>query len=147
MTLAKNSMEGKAEGFLKRIESLLSDMDSAKGTYMAECKERREDIKSVYTEAKDAGVPVKALRGIVKARELDKKIKAIDDGFDIDEKAAYETLVDALGDLGRAAAEKAGFTPPPEKETAPDKRADEAALAGVGKGAEAKSDAVDSLTH
>lgn len=154
MALAKNSMEGKAEGFLKRIETVLADMESEKGTYMAQCKERREDIKGIYTEAKDAGVPVKALRGVVKMRALEKKLDAIPDGFDIDESAAYETLTEALGDLGRAAARKAGYAKDDdgERDLRPDSlkqaekdRADEAALAGVGKGPDAKSAAIDSL--
>lgn len=152
MTLAKNSMEGKAEGFLKRIETLLAEMESAKGTYMAECKEWREDIKEIYTEAKDGGVPVKALRGVVKARALDKKLKSIGDGFDIDEKAAYETLCEALGPLGAAAAKAAGYADdnrdlrPDNLKQAEKERADEAELARVGRGSEAKAAAVDSLT-
>lgn len=139
MTLAKNSMEGKAEAFLKRIENLNSDGDSAKATYMAECKERREDIKQVYTEAKDAGVPSKALKGLVKRRQLLRKADAIPDGLDIDEQSAYSQLVDALGELGMAAARAAGHEVDDEDDDgdlllqAAD-RADESALAGVGRG-------------
>lgn len=151
MSLAKNSMEGKAEEYLKRIETLLAEMESAKGVYMAECKERRAYIKEIYTEAKDTGVPVKALRGLVKAREMQKKLDAIPDGLDIDEQAAYQTLIEALGDLGRAAAVKAGHAPkddddadlrPTALKQAEKERADEEALAKVGKG---KAAAVDSL--
>lgn len=154
MALAKNSMEGKAEGYLKRIETMLAEMESAKGTYMAECKERREDIKEIYVEAKDAGVPVKALRGVVKMRALDKKLNAIADGLDEDEAEAYELLCEALGPLGAAAAKAAGHKPKgdDERDLRPDnlknaekERADEAALGGVGKGPDAKAAAVDSL--
>jgi uncharacterized protein (UPF0335 family) len=145
MTLAKNSMEGKAQAFLKRIESLNADAESAKGTYMQECRERREDIKSVYEEAKDAGVPPKALRGLVKKRALEKKAAAIPDGFDIDDAAAYATLCEALGDLGKAAAKAAGHAPNgtddddrdlrgTAQKQADKERADEAALEGVGRG-------------
>lgn len=150
MSLAKNSMEGKAEGFLKRIETLMREMESHKGTYMAECKERRSDIKEIYTEAKDAGVPVKALRGVVKARALERKLDAIPDGLDMDEAAAYETLCEALGDLGRAAATRAGHAPKDdeERDLRPDmlKEAEkERFLDSLGKGREAKAAAVDSL--
>jgi uncharacterized protein (UPF0335 family) len=135
-------MEGKAEGFLKRIETLMAEAESAKGTYMAECKERREDIKEVYTEAKDAGVPTKALKGLVKKRTLQRKADAIPDGFDIDEAAAYETLCEALGPLGAAAAKAAGHDPESDDDRdlrgsaqrqADKERADEAALAQVGR--------------
>lgn len=153
MALAKNSMEGKAEGFLSRIETLLAEMETAKSVYMNECKERRADIKEIYGEAKDAGVIPKALRGVVKARALEKKLDAIPDGFDDDESAAYETLCEALGDLGRAAAKAKGYAKDDdEKDLRPDalkqaekERADADALSKVGRGPEAKAAAVDSL--
>lgn len=107
--LAKNSLEGKAEAFLKRIETLMTDLESKRRTYMAECKVVREDIKEVYVEAKDKGVPTKALRGLVKHRQLEKRQRAIAEGLDMDEAAAYAQLVDALGDLGAAAAAAAGY--------------------------------------
>src|SRR4029079_14076745 len=104
--LAKNSLEGKAEAYLARIETLLADIDSERGLYMAHCKEFREDISEIYVEAKDNGVPVKALKGIVKYRQLKKKQDAIAATFDIDEAAAYETIREALGPLGAAAADR-----------------------------------------
>jgi uncharacterized protein (UPF0335 family) len=121
MALARSSMEGKAEQFVRRIEALISELETEKGEYMARCKERREDIKEIYTEADESGVPRRALRGIVKFRELDRKQKAIASGLDIDEQSAYRQLVEALGPLGQAAAEKAGFTAePPAKGERPD---------------------------
>jgi len=118
--LAANSVEGRAQAYLARIETLLADIDSERGTYMARCKELREDISGIYVEAKDNGVPVKALKGIVKHRQLQKKQDAIAAGFDIDEAAAYETLVEMLGELGAAAAKRAGHDPKPEAKAAQD---------------------------
>lgn len=97
--LPANSIEGRAAPFLKRIESLFDDLESERGKYMSAAKGLREDIKSVYDEAKDKGVPVKALKGLVRYRELEKKQKAIGDGLDIDEASSFETLVEALGDF------------------------------------------------
>src|SRR5262249_41420070 len=88
--LAKNSIEGKAEPFMHRVEALKRDLDSERGTYMAKCKALREDIKEVYSEAKEAGVPVRALKGVIKHRELARKQKAIADAMDEDEASAYE---------------------------------------------------------
>lgn len=119
MALAKNSIEGKSQAFLKRIETLKEQAESAKGKYLAECKTRNEDIKIIYTEAKDACVPTKALRGLVKYRELARKQEAIADGLDIDEASTYETLIEALGPLGEAAAKKAGHSPKSEQSGAP----------------------------
>lgn len=111
MSLAKNSMEGKAENYLRRIENLHDDLDSRKGEYMAACKEIRSDIREIFVEAKDNGVPVKALKGVVRFRQLEKKQREIDAGFDIDEASGYGTLVEALGELGMAAAKRAGYAP------------------------------------
>lgn len=99
MALAANSVEGKAEPFLKRIENLHKDLDSERGSYMSKCKSIREDIKSVLDDAVDKGVPRKALKGLVKYRELERKQKAIGDGLDTDEQSNFESLVAALGQL------------------------------------------------
>lgn len=112
MALLKNSIEGKAEPYLRRIENVMAGMESRKGKYMSECKSDREDIKSILGEAKTAGVPTKALRGLVKYRELERKQKAIGEGLDIDEVSTFEILVEALGDfagtpLGEAAVDAA----------------------------------------
>ena len=106
---AANTIESRAKPYLKRIEQLFADLDSEKGSYMAAAKALREDIRSVFSEAKEAGIQVKALRGLVKWRQLEKKQNAIADGLDIDESAAYSQLVEALGPLGQAAADRAGY--------------------------------------
>lgn len=149
---AANSIEGKSKPFLDRIENLFRDLESERGTYMAKCKEVRSDIAEVYTEAKDAGVPVKSLRSLVRYRELERKQQAIGDGLDIDESAAYSQLVDALGDLGRAAAKAAGYDAegdgdqdvrPRHMQQADKEREDEERLKSVGRG----KDAIDSLAQ
>ena len=72
------------------------------------CKDKQADIKDIYSEVKSHGLPVRAVRGVVKYRDLERKQAAIADKLDIDEASTYQALVDALGDLGRAAAERAG---------------------------------------
>lgn len=152
MALAANSMEGKAQGYMERIEAMQQEIETAKGVYMAECKQRREDIREIFKEAKDGGVNVKALRGVIRHREMQRKLDAIPDGFDEDEAAAFEQLVDALGPLGFAAAKAKGYAKDDDDERdlrprnlrTDQGRADEQQLAGVGRGQ--KSDAVDSLT-
>jgi uncharacterized protein (UPF0335 family) len=109
--LAKNSLEGKAEEFLKRIETLHDDLETARGVYTQDCKMVREDIRSVYSEAKDKGVPVQALKGLVKHRQLTRKQNALAANFDHHEAAAFATLIAALGELGLAAARAAGHAP------------------------------------
>lgn len=104
---AANSVEGKAEPFLKRIENILAEGESAKGAYMNECRQRREEIKSILTEAADAGVPKRALKGLVKYRELERKQAAIAENIEGEDHDIYDTLIKALGPLGQAAADRA----------------------------------------
>lgn len=100
MPLLPNSIEGKAAPYLGRVENLMKDLESKRGEYMAECKVVREDIKEIYSEAKANGVPAKALKGLVRYRELERKQAKIGDGLDIDEGSTYQQLVEALGDYG-----------------------------------------------
>jgi uncharacterized protein (UPF0335 family) len=111
---AKNS--GDPAAFLKRIENLIGNIEEMRADYQARAKEVREDIKLVYEEARDQGIEVKALRGLVKYRTLERKQDAIPDGLDLSEKAAYDNLIMTLGDLGRAAAERAGYTQDEEQQ-------------------------------
>jgi len=144
--LAANSIEGRSKPFVERIENLMAEGQTAKSVYMSECKARRADIKEIYTEAKDKSIPIKALKGLIKYRDLERKQNKIGDGLDIDEQSAYQNLVEALGPLGAAAAKAAGYEASDETERdlrptalkqAEKERADEAALANVGKGKEA----------
>jgi len=111
VSLAKNTIEGRAEPFLQRIESLYDDLESERGSYMERCRTIRDDIKIVLGEAADAGIPKKALKGLVKFRALKRKQNAIAFGIEDDEAKIYEQLIDALGDLGIAAARRAGYAP------------------------------------
>jgi uncharacterized protein (UPF0335 family) len=106
---AANSLAGIAEPFVERIENVHKDLETLKGEYMQRCQARREDIKQIYTDAADNGVNRRALKGVVKARALQRKIDGIDDDFEPDEAAAYLELAKSLGPLGHAAAERAGF--------------------------------------
>jgi uncharacterized protein (UPF0335 family) len=156
-THSANSLGGIAEPFVIRIENVHNDLESLKGEYMQRCQARREDIKQICIEAKDKGVNPRALKGVVKARALQRKIDGIDDGFDETEAAAYRELAETLGPLGNAAANRAGFAkgngdddlrPPFMKD--PDKAAaHEAGLKTVGRGRgrpkKAKDHPVDAL--
>jgi uncharacterized protein (UPF0335 family) len=119
-----NTLEGRAQPYVKRIEKLLDDLDSERGRYMANCRPIHEDVREIYGEAKENGIPVKALKGLIKWRELEKKQAGIGADFaDIDEKAQYDQLVEALGPLGFAAAVAAGHrSAEPEQEQERDLR-------------------------
>jgi len=103
-----------AQPFIERIEAVQDDLESLKGEYMNRCKARREEIKTIYGEAKDKGVPKRPLKGIIKHRALQRKIDDIENDFEIDESAIYRELVEGLGPLGQAAAVRAGYGKAPD---------------------------------
>lgn len=113
MSLLPNSIEGRSQPYLARVENVLADLDRMKGEYMAACKAKREDIKEIYKEAKDDDIPVRALKGLVKYRELERRQAELAETIPDEEVSEFEMLVEALGDyadtpLGQAALDLAG---------------------------------------
>lgn len=110
----------KGNGYDREVlEHLLTDIDDAderlaslKGEYMASCKGPRQDIVAVFEQAKDANIPVRAFKALVKNRRLDRKIANNTARLEADDAAEYERLVTDLGDfvdlpLGQAALRRA----------------------------------------
>lgn len=140
---AANTIDGKAKPFIDRIENIDKELESLRGKYMAECRNLQEDRKEIFIEVKDAGLPVKAVKVFLKHRKLERKLEGLGAGLDVDEAAAYEQLCDALGELGAAAAKRAGFDPGVdgnEKDLRPRHMKNDA-------GREAKAAAADSITQ
>lgn len=98
-----------AGSYLRRIEQVLDAIEQASQEYKKQCGELRADIKEIYLEAKDNGVGVQALKGLVKHRKLQRAIGRIDVKFDAETRAEYDRLVEQLGELGAAAARQAGY--------------------------------------
>jgi len=106
-----NSIEEVAAPFLEEVEGHLDELESLRGSYMSKCKKVRDQIKDVYLGAKEAGVKIKPLKGLVKWRQLERKKLKLEASFeeDEDEAAIYRRLVENLGPLGEAAAREAGY--------------------------------------
>jgi len=136
-----NTIEARALPFLQRIENLFDDIASERGAFMARAKSIRADMKLVYEEAAEADVPKKALRQLVKYRELERKQEALADEMEGEDGAYdYEMLVAALGQLsdlplGRAALDQAAGEDGEEEDVRPRfKQTDGEAPAPKGKG-------------
>ena len=90
----------KVKGFVNRINNLKEDLEKERGASMRRCKDIREDIKGVFAEAKDVNIPVKPLKAVIKARELERRAAAQRDGLaDSDEMDKFDLLQEALGPL------------------------------------------------
>jgi len=99
MAKAAGTNMDNATGFVDRIENLHGDLATLRAEYMNDCKALREDIKSVYGEAKDADIPVRALKAVVKTRELERKTAAVRDELDESYQNDFDAIRLKLGDL------------------------------------------------
>lgn len=96
------------KSYLDRIDNVHAEIASTMGAAMRECKTLRDDIKDIYAEAKDKGIPMKAMKAEVKLRALDRDKAKVVAGLDEDDADSLERIQEALGDfasmpLGEAA--------------------------------------------
>jgi MoaA/NifB/PqqE/SkfB family radical SAM enzyme len=109
--------------FVKDIDRYEADMATKQGEYMRYCRGQRELINAALDRAKDAGIPKKDLKAVLKARKLERKIEKIREDLEEDDAAdTFDMIREALGDLngtplGDAATGKA-------QEPAPDQTAE-----------------------
>lgn len=112
-----NKMDGfdqeKVQDYKDQIVACLDQLESLRGSYMADCRAQREKIKAVYDEAKDtAGIPKVAFKHIIKELELVRKLEKMRDDLEADMQETVEGLREVLGDdfaafgLGAAAVER-----------------------------------------
>lgn len=113
----------KTKEFVSRIESLHGDLLSERGSYMQTCKGIRDDIAIVLDEAKEAGIPKKELRKVIKARELERKANEIRDDLESDEQDNFDLIRQALGDLDGTPLGQAALAKPKGKRGRPRKQA------------------------
>lgn len=85
---------------VKRVESLEADILAARMKYMSEARAIKGDINIVMGEAKDAGIPKKELKAVLRSRALERRAAAArDDLEDSDSIDTYDQIRLALGDL------------------------------------------------
>jgi uncharacterized protein (UPF0335 family) len=99
------------KSYVARIEECKGEIERKHMAYMGEIKEIRSDIADIFTEAKDNGLPRKALKLVIKTREKQAELEAIREDLEGDELDQYDLLRHALGDLadtdiGQAALER-----------------------------------------
>ena len=75
---------------------------------MSKCKKIREIMAGDYDTASDKGISKKLLKKIIKERELERKISALTDDLESDERSEFDMLTEKLGEfantpLGKAA--------------------------------------------
>jgi uncharacterized protein (UPF0335 family) len=88
-----------ATQYVERMEAVMERKASIMGTAMAECKALSEDIGEILDEAKNKGVPKKAVRAVVRARALEEKANEARNALEAEQMDAFDNLRLALGDL------------------------------------------------
>jgi hypothetical protein len=96
---------------LAHVEQNYADLASERGIYMSKCKRIRETMAGDYDKASDQGISKKLLKKIIKERELERKIGALTDDLEDDERSEHQMLMEKLGEfantpLGKAALAK-----------------------------------------
>jgi len=97
-----------ADRYVQRIEQLHDDIATLQAENAERCQNIREDVKEVYHDVFEAGLAPKPLKALIKVRELSRKAHAVRKKLDLDQRAEFEQLVEALGEfaetpLGEAA--------------------------------------------
>jgi uncharacterized protein (UPF0335 family) len=88
-----------ARQYVERVEEVNKQKASIMGTAMAECKVLSEDIGEILDEAKNKGIPKKAVRAVVRARALEQKASEAREALEAEQMDAFDNLRLALGDL------------------------------------------------
>ncbi len=99
------------KAFVADIDRHNATLASYTGEHMKRCRDVRDLITGVYDRAKDAGIPKKELKAVMKVRDLEKKIAAARDACE-DNGETFDQIRHALGDLadlplGNAALDRA----------------------------------------
>jgi len=102
--------------FTHAIEKDMDRLATLKGEYMQDCRQIREAIARTLVEAKDAGIPKREFKLVIRTRALENKLDAITNELEPDERESYDAIRTALGDyadlpLGQAALDKASNRP------------------------------------
>jgi predicted KAP-like P-loop ATPase len=86
---------------VSKLEGLHDELASERGEYMQRCRVIRGNIADVLQAAKDEdGISKKALKLVIKERQLEAKLADLRDDLEPDDGAAYQHLVAALGEFG-----------------------------------------------
>lgn len=88
-----------AERWVKEIERHHETLATYQGEYMARCRTVRESISGCFDAAKEAGIPVKELRAVIKERSLLRKIEGLREKLDEDQAETFDQIKHALGML------------------------------------------------
>ena len=86
-------------GFVEEIEGLMAEREKLRERCAQKCAGVGEQISGVYGAAKDAGLDAKALKRVVRTRELERKAAAERAKLEAPLQDTFDRIRLALGDL------------------------------------------------
>lgn len=104
------SLSEQGKSFVERIETLEADIDKEttdfKDTVLAPLK---SDVKSVYDEAKAAGLTKKSIKAVITARKKERQALDAREKLDIADRDTFDNIRLKLGDLAELPLGKAAL--------------------------------------
>lgn len=85
--------------FVGEIEKHHDQIASYKGEHAQRVKSVQEMISDIYDRAKDAGVPKKQLKAVIRERDLLKKIEGLREDMEDEQAETFDQIKHALGML------------------------------------------------
>lgn len=89
--------------FNSRIENLYGDLATEKGESMSRCRAIHQDIDAVLKEAKNAGIPKKEFKAVIKKRTLLAKVEEIRADLEGESVETFDQIEFALGKFAETA--------------------------------------------
>lgn len=88
------------QGILEEVAVVDDELLSLKSDYMHKCKGPRAQKREIIKSAKEAGLPMKALRELLDSDHIRRRKERRLDQLEADERADYDAMEEALGDYG-----------------------------------------------
>jgi hypothetical protein len=83
---------------IRRIEEVLDEKESAKGSFMQRAAKFNDRINAIYDEGSRKGIPSKALRLAIKFRARVRKARETLEAAEADERAITQTILELNDD-------------------------------------------------
>ena len=83
---------------IRRIEEVLEEMASAKGSFMSRQGKFKDRINAIYDEGSRKGIPSKAARTAVKIRARMRRARETLEQCEVDERAVVQTILELNDD-------------------------------------------------
>ena len=95
-----NGYDGKKlQSFIDRVKACQAEIDKIMQRAQDDCSPHRDDIAAIKKEAAEAGFSKTEFATVLRKLRLEERLENIDAKLDEDQKASFEMMLHALGQL------------------------------------------------